>query len=99
MRVASFLIISVIVAVTACATASRTATTPDVRETAPGPLVLINGLPLAAGHRLKEISPKAIVSVEVVKGEAARRFGPGAVRGVIFITVSDSALAARLTRP
>jgi outer membrane receptor protein involved in Fe transport len=103
MRVAGFIAAGLLTGILACATNTRSSSAPDARRViaaAPdGPLVLINGAPLARGRTIDEISPAAIVSVEVLKGDAARLFGPAAARGVIVIALSDSALATRLTRP
>jgi outer membrane receptor protein involved in Fe transport len=105
MRGASFIAAGLLVGVSACAAGTGASSTergapPPIVATSPdGPLVLINGAPLAMGRTIDEINPRSIVSVEVLKGDAARPFGPAAARGVIMIALSDSALAARLTRP
>lgn len=63
-----------------------------------GTLVLINRATLASGHTLAELSPSSIISIDVIKGEAAKLlYGATAERGVILIATSDSATAARMT--
>jgi hypothetical protein len=65
-----------------------------------GPLVFLNGAPLAPGSTLDDLDPAMITRIEVIKGQAAREhYGPDADRGVILVFASDSATVARLTTP
>ena len=57
-----------------------------------GALVLVDGVRLASDKSLQELDPTTVETVEVLKGDAARRlYGPEGERGVIVITTKRGA--------
>jgi outer membrane receptor protein involved in Fe transport len=57
-----------------------------------GTLVLINGVRLSANASLDELDPATVETVEVLKGDAARRlYGLEAEHGAILITTKKAA--------
>lgn len=55
--------------------------------------MLVDGVRLASDKSLDELDPTTVETVEIVKGDAARRlYGPEGERGVIRITTKRAAV-------
>jgi outer membrane receptor for ferrienterochelin and colicin len=54
-------------------------------------LVFVDGMRVLSDSALRDLEPSTIESVEVLKGDAGRRYGVEGVHGVILITTKRAA--------